>query len=187
MVVSRRSNTSLRWLATVLGIGVALLVTARHHLLVVTVNGFSMAPTYVDGDKLLVFRRRRRRRITKGDVVICRAPADYHRPLLSEQPADLKDLAKAFPKVAEVDPETIEMESWMTADVGRAGLLVKRVAALAGEAFPRGHGTVPEGHIFVLGDAPESFDSKAFGPIPEKEVVGVVIRNLLRRRRPEEG
>lgn len=49
---------------------------ARTRLLVVTVRGDSMAPTYADGDRLLAHRTTRRPEI--GTVVVFRTPAEFH-------------------------------------------------------------------------------------------------------------
>jgi signal peptidase I len=67
-------------------------------------------------------------------------------------------------------------------DGGSRPLVVKRVAATAGQPQPnaQGSGRVPAGHIFVVGDSPQySFDSSDFGPIPQEHVVGVVVRRLM--------
>ncbi len=53
-------------------------------------------------------------------------------------------------------------------------LLLKRVAALAGEPRPDG-GVVPPGSVYLLGDrADASRDSRSFGPVPLAALVGVV-------------
>ncbi len=64
-------------------------------------------------------------------------------------------------------------------------LLIKRVAALAGEQVPRAYwsplvymmgGRVPEGHIFVVGDNLErSEDSRQIGAIPLSYVQGKIV------------
>ncbi len=54
--------------------GVAL-VLARLALLVVRVDGPSMVPTFQPGDAVLTVRRQLRRRVRRGDVVVCRRPA----------------------------------------------------------------------------------------------------------------
>jgi signal peptidase I len=64
--------TSARW-GAVLATGVAstaALAWARRHFMVVTVRGTSMAPTYADGQRLLL----RRGGYTAGDVVMFRSP-----------------------------------------------------------------------------------------------------------------
>lgn len=57
-------------------------------------------------------------------------------------------------------------------------LLVKRVVALGGDADPRGDGVIPAGSVFIVGDSKYSGDSRTFGPISEKLVLGVVVRQM---------
>ena len=56
-------------------------------------------------------------------------------------------------------------------------LVVKRAVALAEDAAPGG-GRVPSGYVFVVGDHPESNDSRHYGPIPLSRVIGRVIARL---------
>lgn len=91
--------------------------------------------------------------------------------------------------------------------LGTAGRAVKRVVAIAGDRITirersvtvDGHvipilgapsqgaarsraETVPEGHVFLLGDNAEvSIDSRSFGPVPETEVVGRVLFVIAKR------
>ena len=44
-------------------------------------------------------------------------------------------------------------------------LLVKRLVGLPGDT------DVPDGHIYVLGDGPSSYDSTVFGPVPARLVI----------------
>jgi signal peptidase I len=62
--------------------------------------------------------------------------------------------------------------------------LVKRIASIGGDAVPDvliprtgpAPGRVPAGHVVVLGDNPDySYDSRRFGYLPGKAVLGVVI------------
>lgn len=61
-----------------------------------------------------------------------------------------------------------------------APLIVKRVAATAGDAWERApHGVVPSGHVVLLGDNPAaSRDSRHFGPVNIDRLVGVAVRRL---------
>jgi signal peptidase I len=64
-------------------------------------------------------------------------------------------------------------------------LLIKRVAAAAGDAVPHGRvdERVPDRHVMVLGDNPaQSLDSRQLGFIPVENIVATVIRPLSRRR-----
>ncbi len=49
--------------------------------------------------------------------------------------------------------------------------LVKRVVGVPGDPDPWG-GTVPPAHVLVEGDHPSSRDSRAFGPVPLREIHG---------------
>jgi type IV secretory pathway protease TraF len=118
---------------------VAACIVARTGLLIVTVKGNSMVPTYRPGDRLLAVRRGLAP-LRRGGVVVASLPENM------------------VP--------------------GRR--VVKRLAARGGEAAPNGT-VVPTGHIFLLGDAHESTDSRHFGPVPARSVIGLVVLKL----RPE--
>lgn len=72
-------------------------------------------------------------------------------------------------------------------DENPTGYIIKRVAYMAGEEVdwkdsPEGHRLtngkykVPEGTVFVLGDnRPQSEDSRKFGPVPLKSILGKVL------------
>lgn len=69
------------------------------------------------------------------------------------------------------------------------GQLIKRVAAVAGDAVPacvqpvvgaRPGELVPERSLVVFGDGPHSTDSRNWGYLPDANVKGVVVRRLAR-------
>lgn len=62
----------------------------------------------------------------------------------------------------------------------RGELMIKRVAALAGDFAPPGPADrVPHGHVVLLGDNPaESYDSRRAGFFGTDQILGVVIRVL---------
>lgn len=67
---------------------------------------------------------------------------------------------------------------------GQPPLLVKRVAAVAGDPLPAAFraasgsadASVPAGHVVVFGDNPDSFDSRHFGYLSTARVVGAAVR-----------
>lgn len=100
-----------------------------------------MAPTYRDGDRVLVHRGRVELR--PGLVAVVNDPSD----------------------------------------VGASSRVVKRVAAVAGQAPPPQLRAVcemvPPGRIVLLGDNAEaSTDSRQYGCVEIAKIVGVVIRRL---------
>ena len=133
-------------------------------LLIVTVTGQSMTPTFQEGERLLVWRRWPARWLRRGQVIV-------------------------FHQGASASPEL-------------EGLQVKRIVALPGEVFTALPATIrsamddqlleeaeqaeqswqiPPGHVFVCGDNREqSIDSRAWGPLPQRRVRGVVIMKLAR-------
>lgn len=136
---------------------VALIV--RRVLIVVTVAGTSMEPWASDGDTVLAVRTNSHL-IRVGAVVLARPP----------------------------------LSSWVWQAVARddrsrasARFIIKRVGALPG-APPPGHlesraypGPTPRGHVFLVGDGPSSIDSRVFGPVPQRNIVGLVVARLPAR------
>jgi signal peptidase I len=136
-------------------------LTVRRRLVVITVRGASMEPTYRAGDRVLV------RRVPLTSV----RPGQ---PVVIEQPE-----AGAW-----TDPPH-------TGPVGRRRWMIKRAVAVPGdpiarEGFPavaaRPETNVPPDRLLVLGDNAElSYDSRHIGYIPADRVLGIVVRSLAHR------
>jgi len=125
---------------------------ARRRLIMTTVDGPSMAPALLSGDRVLVRRTRRPRR---GQVALLRCP-----PLPSGAPAGDQLLLK---RVVAVGGDRIP-PGWAEPDVH----------GLGGEV-------VPGGCAVVLGDnRPTSWDSRHYGFVPRERIVGVVVRQVPR-------
>jgi signal peptidase I len=139
--------------AIALSIG-GLAVWLRRTFLVVTVDGPSMSPTLVPGDRVLV--RRGLQRIGKGSIVVVSRP----------------------------DPDRgWKVGARHTGAVGTRRWFIKRVVALPGEtvtsaAMPV---VVPEHHVYLLGDYTRSADSRQFGPCPTEQILGKVVHRYTRR------
>jgi signal peptidase I len=149
------------WLAGLATGAVALtgLALARRFAAVVTVDGDSMWPAFMPGDRVLVHRARARR-VRTGQVVVVEYPGEDGKwPELRRGP--------------------IISRQWA----------IKRVAAVAGEQVPAscqpvtagGDGQVPARKLILLGDNPDwSYDSREIGYIPAERLLGVVILRIAR-------
>ncbi len=151
----------LALVAAIAATAAAGLVWARRRLLMVSVSGDSMRPTYRSGDRVLV-RRVPAGRLRREDVV-------------------LADVAGLVVERAGLMP------SQVTVDPG-AGYVVKRVAAIPGDPVPAevprqaDETAVPRGAFVLLGDnAGHSMDSRHFGYVPAAGLVGKVVRVLPAR------
>lgn len=128
---------------------------------IVTVRGPSMEPELADGDRLLACRRGLRR-LRRGQLVIFSEP----------------DRGRRRP-------------AWLTG-AGQDLWVIKRVAALPGDPVPEavraaadGAAVVPRRALVVLGDAPgSSRDSRTWGFIPARQVLGVGLRQVASPRAP---
>lgn len=151
--------------AAVLACLLAAALVACQALLVsvFVVTGGSMAPTLVDGERVLVLRRPGR--IARGDVLVFRNPHD---------PAEL--LVK---RVLALPAETITAAG---GQVWVGDLLLAEPYARPGTAVgDLAPARVPGDHYFVVGDdRANSMDSRRFGPIPRELVVGKVLCSLWR-------
>ncbi|WP_412538958.1 S26 family signal peptidase [Longispora sp. K20-0274] len=131
---------------------------ARRNLVVVTVEGESMSPTYDDGDRVLV-RRARAVPSAAGAVIVLAPPAD---------------------------PDAF-VGRRRGREAGRLWF-VKRLVAGPGDPVPAGLGPaltdaadtpVPAGAMVIVGDNPaRSHDSRQEGFVAVDRVRGVVLRKL---------
>ncbi|MGW3562310.1 S26 family signal peptidase [Streptomyces sp. NPDC000941] len=136
-----------------LAICVALL-WARRKLVVVTVDGMSMAPTMTHGDRVLV-RRRRPRQVRVGDIVVLEPPSEGPWRTAATAGAD-----------------------------GRIWNVKRVVAVPGDPVPPEvpGEGRVGAGALAVLGDnRADSIDSRHRGLYPAERLMGVVVRRLAPR------
>jgi signal peptidase I len=140
------------------GCGLLAVLALRRGFALVTVTGDSMMPTLAPGDRVLV-RRARLGRLRTGQVVVVEAPgADGYRAVPRRGPASRGE--------------------WM----------IKRVAAVPGEARPEGSlpaaadpsgPLVPPDTFVVLGDNAEwSHDSRHIGYIPGERLLGIAVRRI---------
>lgn len=142
--------------AAMLGVAAAALLWMKHRLLIIDVDGISMAPTLRAGERVLV-RRVPFRRVQPGHIVLVEG--------ISEGPAGGPERPAGRPRLILKRAAAVAGDP-VPAPVARA------LAAGSGAA-------VPAGHLVVLGDNPDySFDSRNFGYLPGDRVVGVVRRRL---------
>ncbi|WP_217211867.1 S26 family signal peptidase [Streptomyces sp. AC550_RSS872] len=132
----------------------ATLWWCRRNLVVVTVEGMSMAPAIAHGDRVLV-RRRRLRHVRAGDVVVLEPPLTG--PYRTAATAGADGRIWNVKRVAALpgDPRPDEVP---------------------------GDGPVEPGTLAVLGDNRlDSIDSRHRGLFPADHLLGVVVRRLSPR------
>jgi signal peptidase I len=141
-------------LLALLAVASAGLLLARWWLFAVTVDGDSMEPTLVAGDRLLA-RRCSGKALRAGQLVVIESPS----PVGGWHWDDAR-----------------------RARLADGHWIIKRVAAVPGDLTPPeipglAGDRVPEESIIVLGDNLEaSIDSRELGPIPVGRVLGVCVR-----------
>jgi signal peptidase I len=146
-----------RWLIASSLACLALGLLANRYLVLVTVSGSSMQPTFQDGDRVLVLRMPPRL-IRRGAIVVAKPP-DRSWVWQAARAADSSNTLPAW--------------------------IVKRVAGLPGAQVPESSadvgsdaGIVPPGHFFLVGDGPVSVDSRLWGPVPFSNVLGIAAMRL---------
>ncbi|MFC8195724.1 S26 family signal peptidase [Streptomyces sp. NPDC057298] len=131
-----------------------VLFWSRKNLVVVTVEGMSMAPTVTHGDRVLV-RRRRLRQVRIGDVVVLEPPLDG--PYRTAAKAGADGRVWNMKRVAALPGDPVPPE------------------------VP-GDGQVKQGTLAVLGDnRADSIDSRHRGLFTAERLLGVVVCRLSPR------
>lgn len=163
------------WVDVVLGVLIAVafgMMLKAFVLGAVYVPSRSMEGTLLAGDYILVNKLGHLIRRTRlGDVVLFRPPA-------VAMPGGEREDVLFVKRCIATGGDTLTF-AYGSILVNRRRLLLPGTAALwrnpeGGCAESEGTCViVPEGHLFLLGDNPsESFDSRAWGCIPESDVVG---------------
>ncbi|MFJ5719222.1 S26 family signal peptidase [Streptomyces sp. NPDC093149] len=128
----------------------AALFLARGRLVAVTVRGYSMAPTLMPGDRILMLRGGRR--VATGRVAVVVAPHPEH---------------------GWNCPTSTAPDSWYVKRI--VAVAGEPVPHWAGRC-PGTH--VPPGMLVLLGERPGSMDSKQLGYCPEDKLIGTVLLRL---------
>lgn len=162
------------WKLTILAAGLGAVGgfavrTLAYYPLRVTSN--SMAPAIVTGDWVAVstWSPGARRDIERGDIIVFRFPAGSS--------------GRAVKRVVAIAGDQVETSQGAVRVNGKTAAIASsgKDAGVKDAGVPGGEGTgnflrVPEGSLFILGDNVESsIDSRSLGPLPESEVVGVVL------------
>lgn len=146
------------------GLGLLLRFTVINYL----IENRSMEPTYQPGDRVLTFRYLPPGLIHKDQVVVINPRFIFDRQG-QKQPAAVRPYIKrVVGKPGDrirIQPEKLDMN------------IRDQVAHLVD---PKGTGDewiiVPPGHLFIRGDNTlNSYDSYSFGPVPYRDLIGVVI------------
>jgi signal peptidase I len=150
--------------ATLLAGTTGLVSWLRRRYVVINVEGQSMRPALLAGDRVLV-RRRPLRHVRVGDIVVVETPAPRRAG---------RHRAGAAARG--------------TRGLGGHAWVIKRAAAVPGDPVPPSVATpmsaatgtpVPDGRLLVLGDnTTGSIDSRHYGYLPGAGVLGVVVRRL---------
>ncbi|HZN71738.1 MAG TPA: S26 family signal peptidase [Micromonosporaceae bacterium] len=143
----------------------AIAVWLHRRYVLINVVGMSMQPAYHHGDRILV-RRTQCSHVRRGQIVVF------------EYLVDVPDCTADDVTPPAASEGSVRDRSW----------LLKRAIAVPGDPVPRDriaslqNGSdlvVPPEHLVVLGDNPvASMDSRNFGYVPARRVLGVVVRRM---------
>jgi signal peptidase I len=142
----------------------------------------SMVPTLLPGDYFFVDTRpRTRERLRPGDIVVFDHP-------LRPGVAYAKRVVALAGSVAGLEPEGLVVDDVLRTEPGNGAWQRLRTEQLEGTRYsvslgkpgelePFGPVSIPDGHLFVLGDSrAHSRDSREFGPLSLERVRGRVVR-----------
>ncbi len=118
------------------------------------VDGQSMMPTLLDGDRVFVVPYRGNTTPDRGDIVVVRGVKGMEDLLIKRVVAISGDRIKSG------DGKIIVNGTFVYKDTN-------------GRGSQEYETLVPDGHVFVMGDnESSSFDSRSFGPVPKNAIIG---------------
>ena len=133
------------------------------------VSGASMEPTFNDGQYLIVDEISYRLEEPKrGEVIIFhppQKPSEYYIKRIIGLPGEVVRIQSGSLSVTKVDGSTVTLDETYVKRLGNGMDMQKKLAA---------------GEYFVMGDnRPQSSDSRSWGILPEKNIVGRAMLRLL--------
>jgi signal peptidase I len=143
---------------------VVFTLLARAFFFIVSVEGQSMSPTLVGGDRLLALRFWPARWLRQGQIVVTRYP-DRH----LQQDLEVLSQQKYIKRITGLPGDTVRVE-WPN---------FPRPAEPDELPQPR-RWRIPPGHYFVQGDS-WGLDSTIVGPLPFHALCGVALMKLRPR------
>ncbi|MGN9919538.1 signal peptidase I [Micromonospora palomenae] len=152
-----------------------LLAWLRRGWVVVTVEGRSMAPTLVPGDRVLV-RRIPPARIQVGQVVVVEKPVDggWRTPPLAHSAAPATDRSWIVKRAVAGPGDPVPTDVMPATFAGDVATSRSGVAGSDGDIA-----RVPLGQFMLLGDNRDgSLDSRSFGFVPGSRILGPVHRRM---------
>ena len=117
------------------------------------------------------------RSVHPGDIVVARTPMDEHIPYFKRVVAVGGQTLEIRNKELYIDGEKQDNPEWAVfadAFVQRPGMLVSGIHPDLGNRDNWGPYVVPPDFVFLMGDNRDnSVDSRYFGPIPSRDVIGL--------------
>lgn len=168
IITSRRNRVLeqqgyISLLFRILFLALAGWVLFSYVFLITQVSGNAMFPAVKDGDLVIGFRLQQE--YAKNDVVIYTVDGELHIGRIAARATDVVSLD---------DSGTLLVNG-----TAQSGEILYPTYAKEGQNYPY---TVPEGHVYILGDfRTQTEDSRDFGSIPLENVQGKII-TILRRR-----
>ena len=161
-------RTIVGWVATIAVAIVLSLVIRSFVAHAFHVESGSMLPTLEPGDRILVSKLSDNP--SRGELVVFERPNGD----LIKRVVALEGETVYFDEgLIKIDDKWLE-EPYLTAGTGTYAPSAAIANCEAPEGYDEGSAcTVPEGHVFVLGDNRRvSYDSRNFGPVPRDDIIG---------------
>ena len=159
-----RGQGMLEWYEALISAALVLVLIFSFFFRIIQVDGSSMVPTLVNGDKLIVWGAGYTPQ--RGDVVIVDSYTSYGKPLVKRVIAKGGDVVNIDYQAGTVSVNGEVLQEAYIAEPTYLGYDV---------TFPY---TVPEGTVFVMGDnRNQSLDSRStyVGCIDERDILGRVL------------
>ena len=147
----------LKWVVVGVAVAAAAIWILRRYVLLVTVEGISMAPTLRRGDRVIFLRGWPTKWLRRGDVVLIQdflVPNAFAIKRCVGLPGDR--FVERHVVLGQVEHESI------------SPLNEGELKALS----------IPSNAIFVEGDAPNSIDSRAIGLVNTSKVAGIALLHV---------
>lgn len=153
---------------------VVLFLLSRALLFLVQVEGWSMSPTYLPGDRLLALRYFPRRRLRRSQIVVWKMPSE----LLMSSMSNAMRAQLYIKRIVGLPGDEVTAPIVKLPETDEAADRI-----VQGQELRTWH--IPAGHCFVKGDSP-GFDSTMFGPLPLHALKGIILVKLPRRMKTVE-